>query len=381
MHLIDLSHTSHTLARTGIQRVARSLRRELANNVEPITWDPHAGRWRTLAQWEQENLQDDTPGRSRGARWPFTAKLQGRVSRWLPSPPPITADGGLIVPEVFSPEVAAAFPRLAVGKPRIALFHDAIALKLPELTPPGTVARFPAYLQELLSFDGIAAVSEDSRDTLLAYWSWLGVRQPPPVECIPLGVDPCDPLLPPADHAAGPTILCVGTIEGRKNHLALLDACETLWSQGHRFTLQLIGMTHAHTGASALRKIHELQAKGRPVRSDGAVSDAALHSAYAECAFTVYPSLMEGFGLPVLESLQRGRPCICSSQGALGESARPGGALMVAEPTSAALADAISSLLQDPPARDQLASVARSRTYRSGSDYTTDLLAWMATLG
>jgi len=83
----------------------------------------------------------------------------------------------LLVPEVFSPAVAAALPALvaATHGPRVALFHDAIALRFPELTPPKTVARFPAYLRELLMFDGIAAVSEDSRQSLLEYWRWLGL--------------------------------------------------------------------------------------------------------------------------------------------------------------------------------------------------------------
>ena len=69
--------------------------------------------------------------------------------------------GGVLVPEVFSPAVADALPALfaATGGPRVALFHDAIALQYPEFTPRSNVARFPSYLRELLQFDGVAAVS------------------------------------------------------------------------------------------------------------------------------------------------------------------------------------------------------------------------------
>ena len=88
----------------------------------------------------------------------------------------------MIVPEIFSPAVAASLPSLLniTQGPRVALFHDAIALKFPELSPVKTVARFPNYLRELLMFDGVAANSEDSRQSLVDYWSWGGVGPPPP---------------------------------------------------------------------------------------------------------------------------------------------------------------------------------------------------------
>src|SRR5690606_15169411 len=152
--------------------------------------------------------------------------------------------------ELFSPAAARAHPALfaATRGPRVALFHDAIALQLPELTPAKTVARFPAYLTELLAFDGIAAVSEDSRATLLAYWDWLGVREIPRVAAIGLGLDRArtaagdGDLARRTDAPTPPTVLSVGSLEGRKNHLALLEACEQLWSRGSRFSLHLIGL-------------------------------------------------------------------------------------------------------------------------------------------
>src|SRR5690606_26523093 len=118
------------------------------------------------------------------------------------------------VQELFSPEVARVFPQLKVQGPRVALFHDAIALKFPELTPPQTVAYFPAYLQELLQFDGVAAVSEDSASTLRDYWRWLGVTNTPPIQTIPLGITACQaPINLPFTEKTRPRILCVGTIE------------------------------------------------------------------------------------------------------------------------------------------------------------------------
>lgn len=386
---LDLSHTSHTRAHTGIQRVCRSLRAALGSDALAITHDPYAGIWRRLEPWEEENLAADSATEKRGAHWPVSARLRGRAQRWFntghsgSTPLPDCNAAGLIVPEVFSSAVASALPvlRSAVRGPSVAVFHDAIALKFPELTPAKTVARFPGYLRELLQFDGIAAVSEDSHETLLDYWRWLGVKQTPPVIALPWAIDR---ELIPADASSEnpplPVVLSVGSIEGRKNHFALLEACERLWTRGLRFELHLVGLAQPQTGRAALERIRTLQATGRTVRYDGPVSDRAVEAAYARCSFTVYPSLMEGFGLPVIESLTHGKPCVCSARGALGESARGGGCVALESMDATNLAIAIARLLEHPADVNALAVAARAREFRSWSDYAAELRAWMGGL-
>jgi glycosyltransferase involved in cell wall biosynthesis len=384
--LLDLSHSSHTRARTGVQRVTRSLQRTLGENAIPITHDPNQKLWRTLEDWEQANLLDNSNATKRGARWPLTAKLRGHTRRLLGRQRvSLPNNSGLLVPEVFSAATARVLPELFAQTkgPRVAVFHDAIALKLPELTPTKTVARFPAYLAELLAFDGIAAVSEDSRQSLLDYWQWLGAKTPPPVQTISLGVDvpqirsTHQPMRSPEDV---PAVLSVGSIEGRKNHLALLDACERLWADGAKFSLHLIGLAQTETGRVALARIRELQAAGRSLRYDGPVDDDALTAAYSACTFTVYPSLAEGFGLPVIESLAHGKPCICSSRGALGESARGGGCVALDRVDANALAAAIGELLNAPCRIAALASDAQQRRFKDWSTYASELTSWASDL-
>jgi len=383
--LFDATHTSHTRAQTGIQRVTRSLFRELTagRTATAVCYDPYLRSWRPLGKTELDNLQ---PGRiaagSRGAKWPIHQRVTGHARRLLGLAGPLPEADGLVCPELFSPRIGARLPEIfaAVRGPRIAIFHDAIGLKLPELTPPGTVARLPAYLRELLQFDGVAADSEDSALCLRDFWQWLGIRDVPPVQAIPLGLDPRPP--PPPDDAprARPVVLCVGTIEGRKNHLALLEACEALWREGLSFELRLLGMARSDTAGRALARIGELQNNRRPLVHRGAASDAELHAAYRECSFTVYPSLIEGFGLPVLESLQHGKPCVCSARGALGESARGGGCVALDAVDATALANAIRRLLQNPDDLAALSAAARARPIKPWAAYVHDLSAWMQTL-
>jgi glycosyltransferase involved in cell wall biosynthesis len=386
--LLDLSGTAHTTARTGIQRVCRALPEALragGGNPLAVTHDPYAGGWRLLAGWERANLESSAPARRRKARWPWPARLAGWGRRGLggiKAPPRADA---LLMPEIFSPVTARALPALfaRTSGPRVALFHDAIALQLPELTPPGTVGRFPGYLRQLLAFDGIAAVSEDSRRSLLEYWRWAGFSGCPPVVAIPLGVDPLPPVAstgPERLPATDPVVLCVGSLEGRKNHLALLEAVEMLWARNIRFQLRLIGLVQPQTGREGLARLRQLQAAGRPLRFDGPVDEATLHAAYGECAFTVYPSLREGFGLPVLESLLHGKPCVCSARGALGESARGGGCLALEAVDAPDLAAALSHLLTQPDERARLAAAAGRRVFKPWPAHAAELLTWMRTL-
>ena len=380
--LLDLSHTSHSRARTGVQRVTRSLLAALDCRAVAITHDPHLRTWRELDAWERANLAASDAAVTRGAQWPLRVRLRARTQRLFRRPAKaLPANSGAVVPEIFSPGVARALPDLfdAARGPRVAVFHDAIALKLPELTPPATIARFPGYLIELREFDGIAAVSEDSRSSLQDYWRWLGLEKLPPVQTISLGILPRHYSMTGGISPIGaePVVLSIGSIEGRKNHFALLEACEQLWQQGQRFRLRLIGLANPKTAGAALAKLRQLQAAGQPISYDGAVSDAKVDDAYAACSFTVYPSLMEGFGLPVIESLAHGKPCICSGRGALGESARGGGCMSLPSVDAASLGAAIGHLLHTPDEVAALSAQARTRKFKTWDEYADELITWM----
>ncbi len=390
MLLLDLTHTSHTRARTGIQRVARALHQHLAEDATPVTRDPFLGDWRPLESWELANLSNSRGGHKRKAEWPHLARWRGRLRRALGRTAhhalPRRDYTGLVVPELFAQRVARDYPKLfaRIPGPRVALFLDAIPLRYPEFTPPATVARFPGYMQELLMFDGIAAISEESRDSLTAYWRWLGLSptQTPPVTALPLGVDlgDCHIMDDNSPPSSPPVVLSVGTLEGRKNHLALLDACEQLWSRNLAFELRIIGHVNAETGGAAHARLRSLQAAGRALRFDGPASDETIADAYATCAFTVYPSIAEGFGLPVIESLARGKPCICSGRGALGEISQHGGCLPLDALDADTLARSIAQLLAQPAELAALSAAARQRTFKSWADYARQLTAWMQSL-
>jgi glycosyltransferase involved in cell wall biosynthesis len=117
-----------------------------------------------------------------------------------------------------------------------------------------------------------------------------------------------------------------------------------------------------------------LREQEKPVHWLQHVDDETLLRSYRDCRFTVYPSLMEGFGLPIAESLWHGKPCVCGGNGALGEVARGGGCLIVDQTDPAALADGIRKLLQDRQLYVRLCDEARARQFRSWPDYIEKFL-------
>lgn len=258
-----------------------------------------------------------------------------------------------------------------IGIRSIVIFHDAAVERL-GLHPKSTTKKFREYLKAVAGFDCVICISEQSRDDLIAFWKKFGIRNMPEtfVESWPLEFDE-------NERSSGPTpksnvVLCVSTFVPRKNHLALLDAAEQLWSRDLEFELKLVG---AWAGNFAvLRKIRSLRAKRRPLGWFKHVDDQTLHALYRECAFTVYPSLMEGFGLPIVESLWHGKPCVCGGNGALGEVARGGGCLIVDQTKTASLADGIKALLLDRQLYSRLSDEARAREFRSWSDYVEKFL-------
>jgi glycosyltransferase involved in cell wall biosynthesis len=172
-------------------------------------------------------------------------------------------------------------------------------------------------------------------------------------------------------------VLCVSSFTPRKNHLRLLEAAQRLWDSGCEFELHLVGSSSGNWGIKVAFEVRRLQFLGRPLRWLRHVDDRALHQAYRECSFTIYPSLMEGFGLPILESLWHGKPCICGGNGALGEAARGGGCLIVDQNSTTGLAEGIRQLLSEEQLRRRLSAEAASRQFRSWNDYVQSFLRFV----
>jgi glycosyltransferase involved in cell wall biosynthesis len=174
----------------------------------------------------------------------------------------------------------------------------------------------------------------------------------------------------------GCKILCVGTLEPRKNHIKLLESFKILVNNYEKDNVELILVGRS---ADELIAQEVIKASERfPISWKGQVSDEELEELYHSCNFTIFPSIAEGFGLPILESLSFGKPAICGYGSAFDQLAEQGGCLQVDVNDPEALAAAISSLIDDTDLYHRLVLDSRNINFNSweeyGSDFTKNLL-------
>lgn len=149
-------------------------------------------------------------------------------------------------------------------------------------------------------------------------------------------------------------ILFVGTIEPRKNLLALARAFEQI-AKTHARTQLVIAGQKGWLSDDLMAYLEESEIRDR-VLFTGHLSDDDLRALYSSCRVFVYPSLYEGFGLPLLEAMACGAPVVTSNVGSIVETV--GNAARLISPTdSDDLAQAITALLDD----------AREREHRSSA--------------
>jgi glycosyltransferase involved in cell wall biosynthesis len=147
-------------------------------------------------------------------------------------------------------------------------------------------------------------------------------------------------------------LLCVGTVEPRKNLESLLDALELL--RRRRSGLELLVAGRWGWGPPDLRQ----RLRSQPgVVWPGALGGDDLKRAYTGAALLVYPSVYEGFGLPPLEAARAGLASVVGPAGALAEVYRDAAFHSAADPAS--LAETVEAALESPPPKGMEALAAR----------------------
>ena len=293
---------------------------------------------------------------------------------------PLTGEGTFITPEIFEENDRRGFIQWAqqYGGRKIAIFHDAIPIRLPQVTWPDSVVRHPHYMKLLgTAFDKVLAVSKASQAELLGYWKWLQLESLPGTDSLQWGADfDNQPRSPAAWTPATPLqLLQVGILEPRKNQTLTLDACETLWEEGLEFHLHLAGRPNPHFGKPIVRRIRQLRKAGRALTWHKAPAEPALRQLYAQAHLCLFPSMAEGSGLPVLESLWAGRPVLASNLDCILENASFGGVETFDLENNTTLADKLRSLLSQPGPLGSLAQQAQAANLPIWKEAAAELLA------
>lgn len=202
----------------------------------------------------------------------------------------------------------------------------------------------------------VITVSEATRRDVLERFGLPDER----VVAIPNGVDAVTPQAPDGDTENLPErfVLSVGALEPRKNLGRLFEAIRLLAERPGTSDIALV-----HAGAygwlagGIVRAAHSSALRDR-IRLLGYVPEERLASLYAEARLLAYPSLLEGFGFPVLEAMARGCPVVTSDRSSLPEVA--GDAAVLVDPESVEdIAEGIARVWED----DRLAADLRSRGF------------------
>ncbi|MGH2461404.1 MAG: glycosyltransferase family 4 protein, partial [Chloroflexota bacterium] len=153
--------------------------------------------------------------------------------------------------------------------------------------------------------------------------------------------------------------LFVGTLQPRKNLLRLLEAYARL-RQADQSAAGLVLAGRPGVGASDLRRRAEALGILDRIRWLSYVPREHLAPLYAGAVAFVFPSLYEGFGLPILEAMAWGTPVVSSNAGALPEVVGEAG-LLVDPHDVAGLAVAMEQVLGDQSLRERLIQAGRAR--------------------
>lgn len=160
-----------------------------------------------------------------------------------------------------------------------------------------------------------------------------------------------------------PFVLHVGTSEPRKNLPALVDAYARLRATRAGLRQRLVLAGPRGWGHADLQRAVAASGAGGYVDFVGCIDDADLPAVYSAADLFAFPSLYEGFGLPVLEAMACGTPVVTSTAGALPEVA--GNAARFVDPSNPEmLAALLGELLADPVQRGALAERGRRNAER-----------------
>lgn len=345
-----LAHARKHATVTGIQRVVLRVVGHLVamhgpQAVRGIAWHPklrrvveidlsflgpdyrfEAGRYDFLREMA---LPDDADTRNRGLLRRMGAKIE-RLSRGasggnggdrLVAPSLRPDDCILVLAPNFrnEPYITYLAARKADGNRVFQMIHDVIPLLKPWLAKPGHDVEFRKFLDRTPDYvSGFLCVSDQTEADLCRVMPAAGGAIP--TQVVPLahefmgeaedGTPIAHSIRALVEH---PFVLCVGTIEVRKNTLAL---CK-VWAQlrqdiGVGLPRLVLAGQRGWLTEDVFDLLRATGNLGGYVAVAERPSDAELAFLYRNCRFTVFPSLYEGWGLPIGESLWFGKFCIAS---------------------------------------------------------------------
>lgn len=302
--LIDVTSTARIDHKTGIQRVVKNICSALADRSEReianrhfIFCDDRRG-WFSIDGRRLEKPQKD------GA----TSLVPGRDTLLM-------LDSSWEFHALHRCYLRAC--RLRGGEV-ISCLYDTVPLRAPAFCDPGMPIVFSDWFcAALVHSIGFVCISRSVADELHHILQAISFPRRMKIGYWHLGadfVDVSDRTVAPvcrSNDKSRPLFLMVGTLEPRKGHRVALEAFEQLWDSGVDADLVIVGKKGWGVEALA-RRLHVHPEHGRRLTWHERVDDATLATLYESCDALIAASYSEGFGLPLVEAGQFGKPVIAS---------------------------------------------------------------------
>lgn len=334
--ILDISRLLRTASRavpSGIDRVELAYARHLlaVHGSACFVARDHWGRFYAVPRGLVERLVDaigrdwrgEGDGAGRLAALPAARLIQGRLLLGLGRQGflRVVRGGGtrLCLHVAHSAlERPAALRRMReAGIGFVPLIHDLIPATHPEYARPGEAERHLRRIANTAALaDGVIVNSQATAEALAPH---LARRpDPPPVLVAPLGTD--QPQVPDPPLRLDPYFVVLGTIEPRKNHLLLLN----LWRQfaarmGASAPRLLIVGRRGWENENIVDMLDRCATLRPTVQELGPQPDRRVAELLKGARALLFPSFVEGYGLPLAEALSLGVPAICSDLPALRE--------------------------------------------------------------
>ena len=231
-------------------------------------------------------------------------------------------EGILFLPEVpvHNSHVKKIVSLKKSGSIKVALYvHDLLPLQHPEYFSRDLVWKFENYLELLEIADLILVSNADVQKQVKEMFESPQVR----IAALPSSYPPAAPTGNPKS-----SFLVVGTIEPRKNYVAILDSFERLHAIHPNIELRIIGNV-GWKYTDIVAHISNLQRSGIKITWFQNLTDEELRREYQEALALLYPSHFEGYGLPVVEALSQSTPVITSNRPSMRLFERFGGVRLI----------------------------------------------------
>lgn len=309
--LVDISELVQRDAKSGIQRVVRSILKEWLTNpptgyrIEPVYATLELGY--------------------RYARC-FTADFMNWPHAGLADAPIDFAPGDIFFGLDLQPQVQVVqrgFYRCLRRQGARVFFavYDLLCIQMPQHFLPGGSKGHACWLEVVGEGDGAICISSAVADELNSWLAKHGSDRliPFKTDWFHLGADvgnsmpskglPADAQAVLAQPSARPSFLMVGTLEPRKGHPQVLEAFEQLWGEGLDINLAIVGKQGWLVEALVERLRSHPELNKRLFWLEG-ISDEYLEKVYAASTSLIAASYGEGFGLPLIEAAQHKLPII-----------------------------------------------------------------------